>query len=129
MPEQDPFSLDGLRIDPADPDLRPKVATAHRKPKWRKQFVRVPWAWIDRLKDARNLSTYRVALHLLYEYWRGGGRSVVLSNSALKDAGVNRWTKWDALLELERLGLIVIERRPRKSPLVTLLGCEESCRS
>ena len=127
MPERDPFDLDALRVDPADPDLRPKGAT--RKPKWRKQFVRVPWKWIDRLKDASRIGTYRVALHLLYETWRNGGRAIVLSNSALKDAGVSRWAKWDALLELERLGLIAVERRPSKSPLVTLLGSEETCRS
>jgi hypothetical protein len=124
MTMRDPFDLGALRIDPADPNLRPKGAT--RKARWRKQFVRVPWVWVNRLKDARHIGTYRVALHLLYEHWRNGGRSVVLPNGALKETGVSRWAKWDALRELERLGLVAVERRPRKSPLVILLGREES---
>jgi hypothetical protein len=118
MRERDPFDLGALRIDPADPNLRPKGAT--RKAKWRKQFVRVPWVWADRLKEARHISTYRVALHLLYEHWRNGGLTIKLSNSALKEEGIKRRRKWEGLRELEQLGLIAIERRPRKAPLITV---------
>ena len=39
---------------------------------------------------------------------------------------VTRQRKWDGLLELEQLGLIKIERRRRKSPLVTVLVEPES---
>jgi hypothetical protein len=125
MPEQDPLvELGALRIDPADPNLRPKGAT--RKAKWQKKFVHVPWAWVDRLREARYIGTYRVALHLLYEHWRNGGRSVVFPNGASKEAGVSRRVKWHALRELERLGLVAIERRQRKSPLVTPLGARKS---
>ena len=33
--------------------------------------------------------------------------------SGLRDIGVSRHSKWRALTDLERLGLITIERRPR----------------
>jgi hypothetical protein len=123
MPERDHFELGALRIDPVDPDLRPKAKGATRKTtKWRKQFVRVPWIWTDRLKDAHHISTYRVALHLLYEHWRNGGRVIRLSNSTLKEEGIERREKWRGLRELERFGLIKIERRPRKAPLITVLA-------
>jgi hypothetical protein len=117
---RDPFDLDELRIDPADPSLRPKGTTP--RPKWRKQFIRVPWAWVDRLKDARHTCTYRVALYLLYEHWRNGGRVIKLSNSVLKEQGIERQRKWQGLRELEQLGLIAIERRLRKAPLVTVFA-------
>jgi hypothetical protein len=116
--DRNPFDLDALRINPADPSLRPKRA-GRKATKWRKQFVRVPWWWHERLCRARHISTYPLAVHLLYEHWRNGGRAVGLSNSAAE--GVTRRMKWPALRELEQLGLITIERRPRKSPLVTVL--------
>jgi hypothetical protein len=129
MPERDdPFDLDELRIDPADADLRPKGAT-RRKAGWRKQFVRVPWMWVDRLKNARSLCTYRVALYLLYEHWRNGGSVIKLSNSALKAEGIERRRKWEGLRELEGLGLIAIERRPRKAPLVTVFADSRCAKS
>jgi hypothetical protein len=123
----DPFDVEALRVDPASPNLQPKAAP-RKASKWQKLFVRVPWAWVDRLKDARHISTYRVALHVLYEFWRNGGRAILLSNAALNEANVPRWAKWDALRELEGLGLVAVERRPRKSPVVRLLlvRCEET---
>lgn len=121
--EQDPFNLNLLRVDPSDPSLRPK-GTTPRKVKWRKQFVRVPWTWIDRLKPARHAVTYRIALHLLYQHWRTGGKPIMLSNVALIDEGIAPGTKWRGLRELEQAGLIQIERRRRKSPIVTLFFTE-----
>jgi hypothetical protein len=117
MQEQDPFDLALLRIDPADPNLKPKGAT-RKKTGWLKQFVRVPWMWVDRLKGARHVSTYQLAFHLLYEHWRNGGRAIKLPNSAL---GIERRRKWRGLRELEQFGLVTIERRARKAPLITVL--------
>jgi hypothetical protein len=114
--DRDPFDLDALRVNPANPNLRPKGAT--RKATWQNRFILVPWAWVDRLNDARHVGTYQVALHLLYESWRNGGRVIRLSNSA---PGIERRRKWRGLRELEQFGLIEIERRPRKAPLITVL--------
>jgi hypothetical protein len=115
----DPFDIDGLRIDPADPAYVDKARKPH-KTKWQREFVRVPWSWVDRLKAASGISTYRVALFLLYEHWRNGRRPIRLSNSALISEGVTRSSKSRALQELEHLGLVKIKRRPQKSPMVTL---------
>ena len=68
----------------------------------------------------RRVITYRLALLLLYEDWRTGGRSIVLPNVGLEQEGLTRRSKWRALLELEQLGLVEVERRPRKSPRITL---------
>jgi hypothetical protein len=47
---------------------------------------------------------------------------VSLANAALRDCGVNRFMKWRTLQDLEKAGLIRIERFPGKSPRITLLG-------
>ena len=115
----DPFDIDGLRIDPTDPAYVGK-ATKSDKAKWQRKFVHVPWAWMDQLKLVNRGSTYRVALLLLYTHWRNGGRPIRLSNAALIGEGVTRHSKSRALKELERLGLIKVGRHTRKSPVVTL---------
>ena len=94
------------------------------KPKRAKrgQFVQVPLIWVERLQTARCLGSYRLALHLLFEHWKWGGKPVKLSNVALAKFGVgDRETKSRALLELEQLELISVERRPKKSPVVSVL--------
>ena len=65
--------------------------------------------------------TYRLALYLLYLYWKdGSGQPIKLSNIGLRDIGISRYSKWRVLADLERVGLISIERRPRRVPLVHL---------
>jgi hypothetical protein len=118
--QKDSFDVGALRIDPADSTFVSKAAGS-RKAKWQRKFVRVPWGWVDRLKTTNRGSTYRLALLLIYEYWRTGGRPIQLSNAMLAGDGVTRKSKWRALRELEQLELVKIERRPRKSPVVTLL--------
>jgi hypothetical protein len=85
----------------------------------RQHFTMVPGIWAERLTRARFIATYRVALHLLYQHWWQRGQSFTLSNGAI--ASVSRRMKWRALAELEQLGLVSIERRPRKSPIITIL--------
>jgi hypothetical protein len=116
----DPFDIDDLRIDPTDPAYVGKTTVKSGKAKWRQGFVRVPWAWVDRLKVVNRAATYRVALLLLYGHWRNGGRPIRLSNAALIGEGVTRMSKSRALKELEQLGLIRVKRSARKSPTVTL---------
>lgn len=124
MMVDDPFDIAGLLIDPTDPayvgKVAGKAAGKSRKAKWQREFVRMPWAWIDRLKASNRGSTYRVALLLLYGYWRNGGRPIRLSNSTLIREGVNRQSKSRALYELEQLGLVRVKRCARKSPVVAL---------
>ncbi len=86
----------------------------------RQQFVRVPWTWIERLSGARHISTYRVAMYVLHLHWKRGGQPFPLANGMLAEDGVSRYRKRDALRELEQLGLITVDRRQRKSPLVTV---------
>jgi hypothetical protein len=75
---------------------------------------------VERLQAAKRISTYRLALVLLYEHWRNGGRALVLSNVMLRDEGIAIRSKTNALAELEALGLVKVERRFGRSPRVVL---------
>jgi hypothetical protein len=108
-----------MGIDPNDPKWRPKAKPA--KKKWQRQFIKFPWAWMDRLVATRRTTTYRLVLILVYEHWRTGGRPIMLSNIAAAKEGLSRHSKWRALRELENLGLVVLEKRPKKSPTIRLM--------
>jgi hypothetical protein len=116
--DQDPFDLEQLRIDPE------RMAKPAKPKKWRRQFVRVPWAWVERLQKARRISTYRLALVLVYEHWRSGSRPVALSNVFAHTEGLPRRSKWRAIAELESLGLIRVKRHRGRAPRVVLRRLE-----
>jgi hypothetical protein len=97
-----------------------KPVRAPKSSRRRQQFVMVPWWWVERLGEARYTATFLVAHHLLYRHWKTGGQPVPVSNVALKPLGVSRWAKWRALQELERLGLVDIQTRRRRVPLITV---------
>ena len=86
----------------------------------RGHFIPVPMAWFERLAGASG-QTYRIALCLLYLHWRAKGQPFQLANGLLQIDGVSRFSKWRALVDLERRGLIATERRRRRSPIVRLL--------
>jgi hypothetical protein len=89
--------------------------------KRRRQFIKVPFTWYERLNAARHIATYRVALYVLYLHWKHGGQPFPLANGMLAMEGVNRFRKSDGLRELETLGLVRVDRRQRKSPMVTVV--------
>ena len=123
---RNPIDIEALRIDPADPTLVPRGADKTRKKNWERKFVRVPWVWLDRLKATRHAAVYQVALLLIYEHWRTGGRPVRLSNAMLAEIGVTRMQKSRALDELEQLGLIEVKRGTRAA---RMLATSSSMRS
>jgi hypothetical protein len=113
----DPFDLKKLRIDPA------KLATPCVPAKIRKrreQFVMMPMWWYEKLaKPAlKGQTTALIAIYLLHQHWKHHGKPFKLPNGMLKYDGISRQSKWRALRELEQRGLITIERRLKKSPIV-----------
>jgi len=55
---------------------------------------------------------------VLHLHWKHHGEPFKLANGMLDYDGVSRYSKWRALNELERRGLISVERRQRKSPII-----------
>jgi hypothetical protein len=97
------------------------------KPKPRRRrsdaFVMVPWAWVERLERTRNATTMKIAHRLLHLDWKSQGQPAALSNIAVARF-VGRRGKWRALRELERLGLIRVERRTGSSPKIVVFRGE-----
>jgi hypothetical protein len=93
-----------------------------RKRRRRDPFVMVPLAWVERLSMAKHRASWSVASELLRRDWKCNGTPIPLPNGQLEEKfRISRQRKWEALRELERLGLVRVERRSRKSPLATVL--------
>jgi hypothetical protein len=96
-------------------------AAAPVKHKKVEPFVMVPLWWIRAAaKHIRSPATL-VLVELLYRSWKTRSATFPLPNIRLEKWGVSRKVKARVLRDLERGGLIVVERRPNKNPIVTLV--------
>jgi hypothetical protein len=123
MDDQDDIGIESLRVDP---ELMRRVLEqpALNKPKrksWQRICTLVPREWELRLLKAKRISTYRLAHEILYLHWYGRGKPVTVSSKVAQAVNISARSKWEALAELEGLGLIEVKRQPRKSPRVTPL--------
>jgi hypothetical protein len=62
-----------------------------------------------------------VWLWLVHQARKTGRSTVAVPNGALVKYGISRKIKYLALQQYEKAGVIAVEWRPRKTPLVTLL--------
>jgi len=116
MRDDDPFDdIETLRLSPDQ--LR--TVTPKKILKRRGHFIGVPFNWLERLNGASG-KTYSLALHLLYRHWKAKGRPFAVANGMLQIDGISPTSKLRALAELEARGLVSVERRPLKSPIVTV---------
>jgi hypothetical protein len=84
-------------------------------------FVKVPLWWITAATNATNNRKALVCIELLYASWKAKSLTFPLPNARLQKRGITRETKRRALRDLERGGLIIVERPSRKTPIVTLI--------
>jgi hypothetical protein len=121
MRDEDDFDPERFRLKP---EQQAELGAPKPRSKRRRQqgkFVLVPELWREQLCAIRaHGSTYRVAMHLLHEAWETNNRTVKLTNVALVKAGVGRRGKALALSELRKAGLIAVEQRPKRNPVVTV---------
>ena len=120
--DQDGINIRNLRVDPAQMQqaLEQQARKSKRK-EWQRLYTVIPREWELRLLEAKRISTYRLAIELLYLHWCGKGKPVTVSSKVAKAANLSARSKGNALAELERLGLIKMERGLRRSPRVVLL--------
>jgi hypothetical protein len=104
-------SRDDTSVDPPAREARDKAD----------DFARVPLKWAAEVAKATNSPGYMVFVLLAYLTWKNKGRAFVLSNDRLSRYGVSREVKYRALARLENAGVIRVQRRGRRAPLVTLL--------
>lgn len=92
------------------------------KRKKSERFVKVPLWWIETAATATRSPTTLVLIELLHIAFKTRRATFPVPNGRLKAAGVSREIKRRTLLDLERAGLVLVERPPRKTPVVTLIG-------
>ncbi len=88
-------------------------------------FLRGPisWKWLS-LAARQKGRTLHVAIALQFLAGLNSSSTVKLSNKVLDSLGVDRFTKYRALKELEDARLISIEKHSGRSPVITILDLE-----
>ena len=115
-----------MAIDPSRVrlPLRPKVCTSRRlpRPKAGEKFLKgpIPLNWISTAARLPGKSLH-VGIAVWFTASLAKSATVPLSNLASLPFGLDRNAKYRALAWLEEAGLISVERRLGRSPVVTLL--------
>jgi hypothetical protein len=91
------------------------AAKRQRKP----LFVAVPLWWIRTATEATRTPKALVAIELLLASWREQSMTFALPSGRLKRHGLSRTTIWRALHDLRRAGLITVQSRGQKAPLIS----------
>src|SRR5262245_61411889 len=104
---------------------RRRLAELHAAPppkrKKAEPFVKVPLWWATASAQATKSPKTLICIRLLHLRWRNKSPTFQLPNRWLEGQGVSRFTKYRTLRELETAGLITVDRRSRKSPVVTVV--------
>jgi hypothetical protein len=85
-------------------------------------WVRVPLWWIEMAAKRANSPATLVLIELLYASWKAKRSTFPLPNVRLQRLGVSRDVKRRVLRDLERGGVILVERPARKTPTITLIA-------
>jgi hypothetical protein len=120
----DTFNPDSFKLPPeiAAELAKAKATQNGTGPKRTEPFLQIPHRAI--LAGSRVLGGRRllVWLYIHHRVWSDKNNTVRIGNVTLGSWGVRRMTKYRALRDLEKAGLISVEWRDRKSPLVTVRG-------
>jgi hypothetical protein len=103
-----------------DDDGLPKTMKFKRET----QFAPVRLEWAAKVAKRTRSPAFAVKVALAYMAWKAGGPAFPLTNTLLDRLGVNRENKRRALANLEKNGIVQLERRGRRAPIVTMLELE-----
>jgi hypothetical protein len=122
----DPFDSGGPRLTPEQVAKLASLQKKRSNPPTRSrasgvEFVKLPYAQVLAAAGQARNTQLAVLVELAHQRFKTHENPVPLDNKALEAIGIKRWAKYDALGELEVVGLISVEWRYKKSPLVTLL--------
>jgi hypothetical protein len=95
-------------------------ASAPTKRKRAEPFARIPLPAAAQAAIATRCGKLMVWIWLLHRSWRDRSMTVPVPNGALTKYGVSRRVKYLALSQLEDAGMITVDRRSRKTVVVTL---------
>ena len=131
MINRDPFDLNALALTSEQsaelaPLQRVEAKTTVRKPlpaaRRAGRFVLLPYGRTMVAAGRIRCAPLAVLIELSFRLFKANRNAVPLANKALQAVGISPDAKIRALRELERVGLVAVERRGRgRSSLVTIL--------
>ena len=110
----------GVMEDYAKRRLAELHAAAPAKRKKTDPYVTITLSAAAKAFKAANSSKAMVYLWLVHQARLAGKKTIPVPNGKLAKYGVDRKTKYRALRQYEAAGLITVEWRGRKTPIVTL---------
>jgi hypothetical protein len=101
--------------------LGPRLGGRARPPRRKRcgMHIRMPYTWMYRLTGASGV-VRTLADHILRLDFETDQTPVTITTVAMTGLGLSTASKWRALNELERLGLIRVTRQNGKNPIVTI---------
>jgi hypothetical protein len=105
-------------LEPVAQSRRPDKAKQHRDGVW--DWTKVDLVTLTSKKGEQLFSRRTRLLLYLRIKSQGGKRRVTLTNEMAAEVGLDRNEKRVCLLELEALGYVVVERRGKRNPTVTV---------
>jgi hypothetical protein len=97
-------------------ELRARAPAKHKKAA---AFVKVPLDLAVSAAKATDGERLLVWLLILHRCWKERKRTVTVTNVLCAKYGIDRRVKNRALRQLETAGLIIVEWRARRNPIVT----------
>ena len=122
----DDFDLEKYRVPLADVEMPATTQSRQKsKPTRPEPYVQYPVEVIYQLGAAKYPGAAKLYPLLLHLSWKADHRPFKLSNEDLKRLRISRERKGPVLRELEQMGLIRLQREPRKAPLITVLASSD----
>src|SRR5262249_27762909 len=94
------------------------ISPTKRKP-FKAQWVKFPLRWVESLQGSKSVSTYELALAILFESFKRNSGQIILSSTVTR---MPRSTKMRAVRELVELGLIKMKQSGNQAVRVSILS-------
>jgi hypothetical protein len=120
--EHNPFNLDELVVEAPATTSKAKAGPKAARQR-RGSFIQITATQASLLANAKRPVTFCVFFHLMFRSFWAYHKPFVLPGDALEYAGVSRFSQMRALRNLEKLGLISMERGGgRNPPTISIIG-------
>jgi len=92
-----------------------------KRPKTKEAFAKITASQCKKLVHVESGASVKIFIVLAYHSFKHWDKPFQLSTDNLAKNGFSRTTQWRALTQLEKVGLISVERRHRGPPIITVL--------
>jgi hypothetical protein len=115
----DPGLIQSITRQMRAPKHAAKKKRANKRTTFRVKWARIPAAWRSRLRQTQSAHAVNLAITILFEAYRAErcGNEIVLSTHTTGLQGTNRIR---AIKELEKLGLIRVQRKGQQASRIEL---------